>query len=279
LEIEKVKNVPEVVALIAMGTSRMNYIAQAMKAGGPLGIADETWVINKLASVYYHDLCFRMDDLRKPRNCNLRRGTNRDPNKMIEDTQLAWMKTHDKPIITSTAYPEFPTSVSYPLEGVINTIGYSYFITTPAYAAAFAIHIGVKHLKVYGCDYTYLHTQAMAEAGRGNLEFILGIGMMKGMKVTIAQSSTLLGTNLPMNEQLYGYKNITEVIESDEEGKTYAIKDRPDLTEELEGKWEAEERRYLKELKQKYESDGVPEVERVEDTPTEDKIDGSTTKV
>lgn len=255
MEIEKKKGVPEVVALIAMGTSRMNYIAQAMKAGGPLGIADETWVVNKLGSVYQHDLVFRMDDLRKPRKCNLQKGTNKENGRFINDTQEDWMKIHDKPIITSTAYPEYPTSVSYPLEGVINTIGYSYFITTPAYAAAFAIHIGVKHLKIYGCDYTYNHSQAVAEAGRGNLEFILGIGITKGMKVEVASSSTLLGTNLGINEQLYGYEEIIEVVESDEEGKDYAIKPRPDMTKELNDKWEAEEKKCLTQLKQKYEPD------------------------
>jgi len=248
------KKVPEIVALVAMGSSRMNYAADVMKAGGPKGIVDETWVVNKLGMVFNHDVVFRMDDLRKPRECNLTRGRNRDPNCTIHEMQDDWMKTHDKPIITSTAYPEYPTSVSYPLESVINTIGYSYFLTTPAYAAAFAIHIGIKHLKLYGCDYVYKNNKYMAESGRGNLEFILGIGMMKGMKVEVARSSTLLGTNLDIGEHLYGYENIIEVVESKEENKRYELRVREDLTKKRNEAIEKYERKQMELLKRKYES-------------------------
>lgn len=263
----EIKNTPETVALIAMGSSRMNYISEAMKAGGPKGIADETWVINKLASVYNHDIVFRMDDLRKPRRCNLTKGTNKNPNNTIHQTQDDWMKTHDKPIITSTAYPDYPTSVAYPLEGVINTIGYSYFLTTPAYAAAFAVHIGVKCLKLYGCDYVYKNNKYLSEAGRGNLEFILAIGMMKGMKVEVAPMSTLLGTNLDIGQHLYGYEDIIEVIESKEENKRYELRVRHDMTQKRKDDMEKYEKNQLKLLKEKYESepaqeDGRSETER-----------------
>jgi len=236
MEIFKERNVPETVALVAMGASRENYFSEAMRAGGRFGIADETWVVNKLGSVMDHDIVFRMDDLRSPRQCNLGRGANKDPDCTVHDTQTDWMKTHNKPIITSTAYPEFPTSIEYPLEEVINTIGYSYFLTTPAYAAAFAIHIGVKHLKLYGCDYVYPGNIYQGEQGRANLEFILGIGMMKGVLIYIAPSSTLLGTHLDIQEHLYGYEHIIEVVESKQEGKRYELKHRHDETEKRNAK-------------------------------------------
>ena len=258
--------------MVAMGSSRMNFVSQSMKAGGPKGIADEVWVINKLGTVFNHDVVFRMDDLRRPRDCNLSQGNNKDPDKTIHDTQTEWMRTHDKPIITSTAYPEFPTSVSYPLEAVVNTIGYSYFLTTPAYAAAYAIHIGVKHLKIYGCDYVYRNNVYRGEAGRGNLEFILAIGMTMGVKVEVAPSSTLLGTNLDISEHFYGYENIIEVLESKKDGKDYELKVREDLTIKHNERIEAEEKRFLKELTKKYkQSDGAPNKERVIDTPKEVK--------
>jgi len=248
MEISGKKKVPETVALVAMGSSRMNWDSEAMKAGGPHGVVDEVWVINKLAMVYQHDIVFRMDDLRKPRQCNLKPGTNRDRNVTIHDNQTEWFMKHNKPIITSTAYPEFPTSVAYPLEDVINTLGYSYFITTPAYAAAFAIHIGVKHLKLYGCDYVYTNNILLGETGRANMEFILALGMTMGMKVEVAKMSTLLETNRDLADHMYGYEDIIEVVESKDPNKRYELKVRKDLTEERNNKIKAIEKKQLQEL-------------------------------
>ena len=243
---------PETVALVAMGASRSDFISEAMKAGGTTGIADEVWVINKLGDVLKHDLCFRMDDMMKPRRTNLVVRNDKD-GITVHERQTEWMKNHDKPIVTTTAYPEFPTSITYPIEGVVNTIGYSYFLTTPAYAAAFAIHIGVQHLKLYGCDYVYLDNAYQSEAGRGNIEFILGVGMMKGMKVTVAKNSTLLAANLPIDRQFYGYEHIIEVMESDEPGQTYKLVHRHDLTKKREEENKKRELEILKELKVKHE--------------------------
>ena len=253
------KAVPEVVALIAMGRSRMNYIGSVMRMGHRNGVADEVWVINKLASVYQHDLVFRMDDMREPRKVNQRVCGDKD-NKTAHERMDEWMRNHDKPIVTSTVYPEFPTAVAYPLEAVINTLGYSYIRTTPAYAAAFAIHIGVKHLKLYGCDYTYPEKEyrALAESGRANLEFILAIGMMKGMKVEVAKSSTLLDTCVPMEGYFYGYPGqVIEVVESKEEGKRYALKPRPDIDKKVHNQREQMEKAQLQALLTKYEPEVV----------------------
>ena len=246
------RETPHTVALVAMGSSRNNFESDVMKAGGAKGVADEVWVINKLGCVFNHDVVFRMDDLRTPRECNLRPGTNRDRSKTIHDTQDDWMKNHDKPIITSTAYPEFPTSISYPLENVINTLGYSYFISTPAYAAAFAIHIGVKKLKIYGCDYVYANNIYIAESGRANMEFILALGMTMGMQVEVAPSSTLLETNRHIIDHLYGYPGVIEVIESKQEGKRYEIRHRPDMTKKYHDEVNEAERKQLQALLNKH---------------------------
>ena len=98
--------IPETVALVAMGQSRIDYEADVMKAGSKDGVADETWVINKLGAILQHDIVFRMDDLKEEHSCNLKNGTNRDKTKTIHDTFDEWLRNHDKPIITSTAYEE-----------------------------------------------------------------------------------------------------------------------------------------------------------------------------
>jgi hypothetical protein len=243
--------VPETVALVAMGSSRMDYEAEVMRTGGKSGVADETWVVNKLGAVLHHDILFRMDDLQEEHACNMKRGCNKD-DKTIHDTFDEFLINHNKPIITSTAYDEYPMSVTYPLEDVINSIGYSYFLSTPAYAAAYAIHLGVKHLKVYGCDYVYKNNLYLAESGRANLEFILAVGMMKGVTVEIAPTSTLIAQNRDIFGYFYAYKKVIEVVESEEEDKQFEVRERPDLTEQHIKKQKLEEQKQLQSLLSKY---------------------------
>jgi len=245
------------VALVAMGQSRTDYEADVMRAGSQQGVADETWVINKLGPIMYHDRLFRMDDLRETHDCNKKNGTNRDKTKTVHDTFDEWLRNHDKPIITSTAYDEYPTSEEYPLEGIVNTIGYSYFLTTPAYAAAYAIHTGVTHLKVYGCDYTYKHNIHLAESGRANLEFILAIGLSKGVQISIAPSSTLLGTNRELFGNFYSYKKVIEVVPSDKKDKNYELRERPELTEKYLKEKHKKEKQQLQQLLLKHGKDVV----------------------
>jgi hypothetical protein len=49
---------------------------------------------------------------------------------------------------------------------VINSCGIAYFNNTAAYAVAYAVHIGVKKITLFGCDYTYPNAHD-AEKGRG----------------------------------------------------------------------------------------------------------------
>ena len=140
------KEVPKIVSLVALGSSKLAFFNETMITGSPRGLADEVWVINKMGVSVKHDMLFRMDDMRHCYPCNNKsyKGGNVTGAKSIHDTYDEFLRNHDKPIVTSMAYPEYPMAIEYPLEAVINTIGYSYFRTTPAYAAAFAIHIGVK---------------------------------------------------------------------------------------------------------------------------------------
>jgi len=229
MEILKSKPVPGVVAIVAMGDSRVQYESEAIKSGSRYGVADETWVINKLAEVYHHDILFRMDDLRQVRLCN--EGIIRDKDNIsIHERFDKVLRNHDKPIITSTAYPEYPTSVSYPLEEVINFMGTSYFQTCPAYAVAFAAYIGVKRIKMYGCDYTYRQVTHSTETGRANLEHMLTMAMNKGVQVEVARKSTLLNTNCPPDEYFYGYGGrIIEVMPDPENKNRMKIRHREDL--------------------------------------------------
>ena len=250
------KEVPKVVSLVALGNSKLAFFAESMIIGCSKGVADEVWVINKMGVLIKHDMLFRMDDMRTSYPCNSKRyeGGNADGNKSIHDTYDEFLKNHDKPIVTSKAYPEYPTAIDYPLEAVINTIGYSYFRTTPAYAAAFAIHIGVKQLRIYGCDFVYPNRYA-AEAGRANMEFILGIGMTMGMEVWTPPTTTLLDSKAPTMEKMYGYRDPIEVMPDPEDKNRWKVYPRPDLGEKDRIEIAKKERVELQKLMTKYKEE------------------------
>ena len=252
--IEK-REVPEVVSLVALGGSKKDFFTEAMTIGNKRGLSDEVWVINKMGCLIKHDMLWRMDDLMTLRDCNTKTytGGNVAEPAMIHDTYTEFLRQHNKPIVTTIAYPEeFPMSWAYPLEDVINTIGYSYFRTTPAYAAAFAIHIGVKKLRIYGCDFVYPQSKYRHEAGRANMEFILGIGMTMGMEVWVPASSTLLDSCIPTMEKMYGYPYPVEVKPDPEDDSRWKIFPRPDLKEKDDEELQKREEAELQRLMSKY---------------------------
>jgi len=222
------RSVPESVALVALGNSKSDYVDDVCRAGSRQGVADEVWVVNKLADLFAHDVLFRMDDLMEPRQTNYKVISDRH-NKNIHERFDPVLRAHPGPIITSKAYPEYPGSIEYPLEKVINYLGYSYFATTPAYAVAFASMIGVKHLLIYGCDYNYYWNATLAEEGRGNMEFVLALCMAKGLKVSLARNTSLLNRNVPIDMQFYGYKDLMEVKTDENNPSVYKVVPRKDI--------------------------------------------------
>lgn len=188
----KGRPIPDSVAIVAMGFSRLDYGTAATSIGGYRALADEVWAINKMGGVIFHDIVWRIDDLMENRE-------------LMYPEYLRWLKTHPF-IVTSTAYPdEFPGSVEYPLEEVVNDIGIPYLNTTPAYALAYAIYLGVKKISIYGCDYTYPN-QAMAEQGRGCFELLMGIAFSRKTQLVIGKHASLLDQCIPIEERFYGYK-------------------------------------------------------------------------
>ena len=252
------RKVPEIVALVALGTSKQAFLTETMTTGNPRGVSDEVWVVNKMGSAIRHDILWRMDDLKAKYECNDREysGGNTKEGTTIHNTWDSFLRNHDRPIITSRKYSEYPTSLEYPLEDVINTIGYSYFRTTPAYAAAFAIHIGVKQLRIYGCDYVYPSNKYKAESGRANLEFILGIGMTMGMEVWVPPTTTLLDARSPTQDKMYGYIDPIEVKPDPENPDRWKVNFLPEVGKKIMEKQIINERLQLQALITKYR-DGV----------------------
>jgi len=213
------KKVPESVAIVAMGLSHADYVLACAIAGSRREIADETWAINYMTGVIQFDRAFIMDDLIR----------NPDPAPGTAHMR-SLLNIHGKPIYTSTAYPkEYPTSVEYPLEDVLNCIGMPYLNGTVAYAVAYAILLGVKHIKLYGCDYTYSNRPDVMEKGRGCVETMAAIAKERGISVEVARNSSLFDANVPVNNKFYGYY-VPIKIEATEEGKFKVIREKEDAS-------------------------------------------------
>jgi hypothetical protein len=186
---------PYTVAIVAMGPSHRDYLDECLACSSRWAVADETWAINAMAGVIQHDRAFIMDDLpyfaKQARTAPHLAG--------YKD----WLHKSTAPIYTSTAHPEFPASVRYPIEDVVQKLRVAYFNTTVAYAVAYALYIGVREMKLYGMDFTDRTNQAFSEAGRACVEYWLRDAAWRNIKVTIARSSSLCdhATNRP----LYGY--------------------------------------------------------------------------
>ncbi len=188
---------PYTVALVAMGPSHAEYVSECAAKSGRWQVADETWCINAMAGVLGHDRAIIMDDL--PYFAKAAREMN-PPLAGYRD----WLSRHSGPIYAQREYPEFPGAVAYPLEEVLNSCGYAYFNNTVAYAVGLAITMQVKHLKMYGCDFT-AGQHADGQTGRACVEYWLAVACSRGMKVTIASTSTLCDQKT--GRVLYGYSS------------------------------------------------------------------------
>jgi hypothetical protein len=187
---------PYVVAIVAMGPSHADYVRECISKSSRRGVADETWAINAMAGIIEHDRAIIMDDL--PYFAKAAR----EANPSLAGYQ-DWLAKHPGPIYAQRKYAEFPGAIPYPLEGVLNDLGYAYFNTTVAYAIGLAIAMEVKHMKLYGIDFTYANNRGFAEAGRACVEYWLGVAISRGIRVTIAPSSTLC--DQANGRQLYGW--------------------------------------------------------------------------
>lgn len=219
------------VAIIAMGGSYSQYTDAARLAGGAKALYDETWVINSLGGVLAHDRVFHMDDVA------VQERRAEAGNKHIA-AMLEWLKEHPGPVYTSIVRDGYPGLVPFPLGDVLKSVGdvRPYFNNTTAYAIAFAIHMGVKEMALYGMDYTYAN-RGHAEEGRACVEYWVGQAVARGMKVRVASRSTLLDTCRDNSERLYGYDGADVAIGPDY-AVTFTERDLP-TAQQIEARYNA----------------------------------------
>tara|TARA_R100001082_G_scaffold47889_1_gene25662 strand:- start:252 stop:752 length:501 start_codon:yes stop_codon:yes gene_type:complete len=116
----------------------------------------------------------------------------------------------DIPIYSCVEDTRVPGIVLYPLDKVIKETGCSYFNNSIAYAIAFALYKKVGSINIFGADFTYKTNVHFGEMGRACCEFWLSKCITKGIDVAVAPSSSLLDTNVPIQEKLYGYHRLED---------------------------------------------------------------------
>lgn len=213
---EAVTDVPDHVAIIGLGPSCSAFFELTRRLGGASAYCDEVWGINAHGDVLACDRIFHMDDLKVQEMRAEAR-----PNGNIA-AMVRWLKRHPGPVYTSVVRPDYPGLVAFPLQDVLNggydsNGGAPYFNSTAAYAIAFAVHIGVKRISLFGLDYT-LENAHRAEQGRACCEFWLGIAAARGIEITIPAQSTLMDACAPERERLYGYDCVDVILEDRDDG-------------------------------------------------------------
>ena len=258
---------PERVAIVGIGVSHLDYIVNVCKVGNRKAVADEVWAINKMGAAIHCDAIFRMDDLMTEFSVNQHfwKNTVTGDNIPVQDVWYETLKNFKGSIFTCKAYPEeFPNTIEYPLEEVINCVGTSYFNTGPAYAIAYAMLIGVKEIQLYGIDYTY-PDKHISEQGRACVEFHLREAMSRGINIKVAQNSTLLDTQKDSGRKMYGYPYPVEVVPDKDNPRKFKVIHREDLGKKIKAKTEEQEKQSLKRLLDKYYKPDV--INTLLDTP------------
>lgn len=199
------------VAILGLGESVSQYLDLVKRLGGRHKLCDEVWTINALGSVFDCDLIFHMDDVRIQ---EIR--AKASPGSNIA-AMLEWMRTTDKPIMTSREHPDYPTLHAFPLEDVLNELGHDYFNSTAAYAVAYAIYRGAKKITCFGLDYSYANNYH-AEKGRACVEFWLGYARALGIDLAMPKDTTLMDANCSRDSRLYGYDTVNVEFNIDENG-------------------------------------------------------------
>ena len=232
---------PKKVALVGLGMSRYDYASQII-GGYCEQFWDEVWTMNMGLGIFVHDKLFVMDDLRIQAGKFPHYGRK--------------LSTHDRPIITSQSYPEFPMSINLPIQEICTKIGDDYFVNTACYTIAYAIYIGVEELTLYGCDFHYPNSDLREEGGQ-NAAYLLGLARTFGMTFKMTQTTTFMGANSTTlvdghpRRKLYGYKTQPfipmEVTDGPRPGKDPALRksegNHPDAvsanqpSDETEGGW------------------------------------------
>ena len=190
---------PKKVWLVCMGPSCYDIFEPLLTQEATPDLYDEIWAINMASNVFWHDLVFWMDDL--------------DAQDQAKPGLISMLRRKGTPVITSKAYPDIlPNSYDYPLSECsvpsMALIGKPYMTNSVAQAIAYAMHIGVHTLRLYGADFTYPNRD-FAESGRACVEFWIALAHQKQMKIELTPRTSLF--DAIQDKGIYGYREQQDI--------------------------------------------------------------------
>ena len=183
------------VAILANGETVKNFTNNPTLQGK----YDQVWGLNQQATWkgVSLDKCFVMDDLKL-----------RMPFYAGHDF-TEWLKTYDRPIVTSRAYPEWPKSEDYPIYEIAHYFGLPLGISmysTPDYMIALAIYEGAHQIDLFGVDMS--HPTKDSEMMRCSTAQWIGAAHARGVLVrSFVGSFFQYYTNpgIALEQGLYGF--------------------------------------------------------------------------
>lgn len=151
-------------------------------------------------------LAFVMDDLRSEIWGQNTRYTREDIHKVMKEAKI--------PLITARSYPEFPTSVEFPMEWAVAELpqpnGRLNFNETINYLVALGILFKVNRMDFWGADYRSEDGKRIRADKRACCEYWLGVAAGRGIKIRTYHGSDLLRYPIARPgievEGLYGYE-------------------------------------------------------------------------
>jgi hypothetical protein len=186
------------IALVGLGASQIDFV---------IGLEnsqewDEVWVINSAIAAYQYDRVFMLDPVSRYLDTEDAGHQTRVMRKLLP--------TVTKPIYSCELDERVPAIVEYPLAEVATSAKCAYLNTTAAYAVAFALWNKVGRIDLFGMDFSYKNNIHFAEAGRACLEFWLSKCVSEGVAVGASPSTSLLDSDVPPSERLYGYHRLED---------------------------------------------------------------------
>jgi len=210
------------VAIIGLGVSQVDFA---------IGLEnsrewDEIWCINSAGLVYPADRIFALDPASRFFDSD---DAGKQTNAMIK-----LMSESDVPIYTCEEDPRIRNPIRYPVEEVCNATKCAYMNTTVAFAIAYALYNKVGRIDLFGIDFSYKQNMHFAEAGRACVEFWISKCMSEDIIVGISGRSTVLDSNVPATEKLYGFHRLDKpLVAVPHEGK-FIIGPFDEINDQLE---------------------------------------------
>ena len=188
------------VALIGLGVSQVDFA---------IGLEnsrewDEIWCINSAGLVYPADRIFALDPASRFFDSD-------DAGKQTK-AMIKLMSESDVPIYTCEEDPRIKNPVRFPVEEVCNATKCAYMNNTVAFAIAYALYNKVARIDLFGIDFSYKENMHFAEAGRACVEFWISKCMSEDIIVGISGRSTVLDSNVPATEKLYGFHRLDKPL-------------------------------------------------------------------